>query len=308
MNIPDFQTLMKPFLEVIENGETFHLNDITKELAAKFNLSSEDLKIKVPSGQQLLFRNRITWTASHLKKAGLISSNGRGAYKITPQGKDLVNNKALPTINLAFLKTLEPFKEWESTFGKSDKASTTSKELNQIDNINDTPDIIIGKEIQKIEQSLKYDLLEMIKGKDPAFFEYFVLQLLSSMGYGGTEPDDFEVVGQSSDGGIDGIIYQDKLRLDKIYVQAKRWKDNKVASKDIRDFIGALNLKGAVKGVFITTSFFTDEARSSAIQNPHNRVVLIDGEELTDLALKYNVGVQLKKAIEVKEIDLDFFE
>ncbi len=308
MTIPDFQTLMKPFLEAIENGKTYHLNEITESLAAKFNLTAEDLKIKVPSGQQFLFRNRITWTASHLKKAGLISSDGRGAYTITPKGREVVNNKTLPTINMTFLKTLGAYQEWESTFGTKDKVAATKREISISDSNNDTPDIIIGNEIQKLEQSLKYDLLEMIKEKDPAFFEYFVLELLSKMGYGGTEEDDFEVVGKSNDGGIDGIIYQDKLRLDKIYVQAKRWKDNKVASKDIRDFIGALNLRGAVKGVFITTSFFTEEARNSAMQNPHNRVVLIDGEELTDLAVKYNVGVQIKKSIEVKEMDMDFFE
>ena len=159
-----------------------------------------------------------------------------------------------------------------------------------------------------MKSKLAYELLEILKNKPASYFEYFVLELLTKMGYGGVEEGNFEVVGQSGDNGIDGIIYQDKLGIDRIYVQAKRWKDNKVQSKDIRDFIGSLSLKGTNKGIFITTSEFTDDAAKSVLMNPHNRIILIDGLQLAEFAIENNVGVQVKKVYEVKDIDNDFFE
>lgn len=295
-------------MEEIEDGRTLHLNDFHERLARHFGLTPDELKQRVPSGQQPVFRNKITWAASHLKKAGLITGKGKGNYEITDLGKAVLNDENVSTINLPFLKKLPMYQEWESTFGQKqeDKESDVPSPITTV--IKETPEIIIGNEILESERSLKYDLLELIKSKDPGFFEYFVLELLSKMGYGLPNENTYEVVGQSGDGGIDGIIYQDKLKLDKIFIQAKRWKDTKVTSKDIRDFIGALNLRGAVKGVFITTSFFTPDAKAAAIQNPHNRIVLIDGEELAELAVRHNVGVQVKKTYEIKELDSDFFE
>lgn len=308
MPIPDFQKIMRPLLEEIENGKTLHLNDFHEVLSKRFQLTPEEIKQRVPSGQQQVFRNKITWAASHLKKAGLVVGKGSGHYAITELGKSLLNNNEITTINLSLLKTLPLYQNWERTFGQKENNKGTKDVLETLNTISETPEIVIGNEILKTEQSLKYDLLDLIRSKEPEFFEYFVLELLSKMGYGLPNENMYEVVGQSGDGGIDGIIYQDKLKLDKIYIQAKRWKDNKVTSKDIRDFIGALNLRGAVKGVFITTSFFTPDAKSSSTQNPHNRIVLIDGEELADLALRHNVGVQIKYTYELKELDKDFFE
>jgi restriction system protein len=171
-----------------------------------------------------------------------------------------------------------------------------------------TPEEIIGDNFKKINYQLATELLELIKQRNPAQFERFVLELLDKMGYGGIEEKNFEVIGQSGDNGIDGIIYQDKLGIDRIYVQAKRWSDNKVHSKDIRDFIGSLSLKGTYKGVFITTSFFTEDARRTSSMNPQNIIILIDGKKLTDYAIQYNVGIQVKEQYAVKNIDTDFFD
>ncbi|RYY47080.1 MAG: hypothetical protein EOO06_13185 [Chitinophagaceae bacterium] len=171
-----------------------------------------------------------------------------------------------------------------------------------------TPEEIIGANFKKINDELSFELLELVKQKSPAQFEKFVLEVLNSMGYGVDDEKNFEVVGQSGDNGIDGIIYQDKLGIDKIYVQAKRWADNKVQSKDIRDFIGSLSLKGTTKGVFITTSNFTPDAIATSKMNPHNTIILIDGIKLCEYAIQFNIGVQIKNNYVIKSLDFDFFE
>lgn len=306
MAVPDFQTIMYPFLNVIKDGQIYSLDQMVEKLSTYFNLDPDDLRERIPSGKQPLFRNRIGWSRSYLDKAGLITTPTRGHYQITNLGKQALSETALNYINIAFLRRFDSFQQWESTFNNNSIDLTNNAVIEEIQT--ETPDVIIGKATESLHQSLKYELLQLLKSKTPDFFESFVVELLAKMGYGGVDASNFEVVGQSNDGGIDGIIYQDHLRIEKIYIQAKKWDNTKVAPKDIRDFIGALNLKGTTKGVFITTSTFTNEALNAANQNPHNKIVLIDSDRLLELAIQFNVGIQVKKIIEIKEIDSDFFE
>lgn len=303
--IPDFQTLMYPLLSLLKDEEPHSLQDVMFVLAKQFNLSEDDLKIKVPSGQMGLFKNRVGWATSYLKNSGLIYYPQRGVYQITETGKKVLGEN-INYINIAYLKQFDGYKNWQSTFAKDDEA--TDQQDTVILNKDKTPEEILGDTLRDLNNNLGYELLEILKTKPAKYFEYFVLELLTGMGYGGVEEKNFEVVGQSGDNGIDGIIYQDKLGIERIYVQAKRWKDNKVQSKDIRDFIGSLSLKGTNKGIFITTSDFTEEAISTAGMNPQNRIILINGQRLADLAIENNIGVQVKKVYTVKDLDNDFFE
>lgn len=302
-NIPDFQSLMLPILKFLKDEKSHPLNLVINGIASEFKLTEEELRIKVPSGQMGLFKNRIAWAISYLKNAGLVFYPQRGVYQITEEGKKVLDqNPAI--INIAFLKKLDGYKKWQDTFSKSDETNKTETDIN----LAKTPEEILGDTSKDLENKLSIELLEILKSKPPEFFEYFVLALLNGMGYGGVEEGNFEITGKSGDNGIDGIIYQDKLGIDQIYVQAKRWRDNKVQSKDIRDFIGSLSLKGTNKGIFITTSEFTDEALKTASMNPQNRIILIDGLQLAAHAIENNIGVQVKKVYEVKDIDNDFFE
>ena len=302
--IPDFQTLMLPALQFLKDKEPHASAEMYQHIATQFGLSEDDLKIKVPSGQMGLFKNRLTWAVSYLKNAGLVFYPQRAIYQITDAGQNILN--ANPgKINIAFLKKLEGFQQWQKTFNQQTEekkgAADTQTE-------NNTPEEVIGSISNDLNNKLAYELLETLKNKSAGYFEFFVLQLLSKMGYGGVEEGNFEVVGQSGDNGIDGIIYQDKLGIDRIYVQAKRWNGNKVQSKDIRDFIGSLSLKGTNKGIFITTSDFTTDALKTVQMNPQNRIILIGSQELASYAIENNIGVKVKKVVELKEIDYDFFE
>lgn len=304
-NIPDFQSIMFPLLSYLGDDQPHTLTDVMNQMALHFKLSEEELKIRVPSGQQALFKNRVGWALSYLKNSGLLYYPKRGVYQLTEIGRNVLKSD-IDYINIAYLKQFEAYKNWQSSFTKEDDlikdtATDTDKESK-------TPEEILGDTFRELNNNLGYELLEILKGKEPKYFERFVLELLTGIGYGGVEEKNFEVVGQSGDNGIDGIIYQDKLGIERIYVQAKRWKDNKVQSKDIRDFIGSLSLKGTNKGIFITTSDFTDDALATAKMNPQNRIILINGQQLAELAIEYNIGVQVKKNYAVKDIDNDFFE
>ena len=294
---------MFPLLHLLADDKPHHLNEVMNSLAIQFNLNDEDLRIKVPSGQMGLFKNRVGWATSYLKNSGLLFYPLRGVYQITEVGKKVLSEN-INYINIAYLKKFDGYKKWQSTFTQTEEKNkeigTSAEEK--------TPEEVLGDTFKDLRNKLGYELLEILKNKPANYFEYFVLELLSKMGYGGVEESNFEVVGKSGDNGIDGIIYQDKLGIDRIYVQAKRWKDNKVQAKDIRDFIGSLSLKGTNKGIFITTSEFTEDALKTAKMNPQNRIILIDGLLLTDNAIEYNVGVQIKKTYEIKDLDNDFFE
>lgn len=301
--VPEFQSIMLPILQYLKDDQPRALQEVMEHIAQLHKLTEDELRLKVPSGQMSLFKNRVAWAISYLKNAGLIVYIKRGIYQITPAAHEILKTD-ITSINIPYLKKLDAFKAWQATFSQQEEQETVIAETPETK----TPEELIGDNFKKINNKLGIELLELIKQKTAVQFEKFVLELLNNMGYGGAEERNFEVVGQSGDNGIDGIIYQDKLGIDRIYVQAKRWNDAKVQSKDIRDFIGSLSLRGTNKGVFITTSQFTEDATRTVQMNPQNIVILIDGKKLTDFAIKFNVGVQVKEIYEIKNIDFDFFD
>ncbi len=305
-HIPEFQSTMLPILKYLSDGRPRNSKELYADMAEYYKMTEEDLKIKVPSGVMGLFKNRIAWSVSYLKNAGLLFYPQRGVYQITDLGKQELA-KGHTHINIAYLKTLEPFQQWQTKSAEKE-TKTAGASIENIETEGTTPDEVIGLTMDRLRLKLQAELLDLIKSKSASFFEDFVLQLLHAMGYGGVEAKSFEVTGQSGDFGIDGVIYQDKLGIERIYVQAKRWKDTKISSKEVRDFIGSLSLRGTNKGVFITTSEFTPDAMSASQMNPHNRIILIDGNQLADFAITYNVGVQVKRQFEIKDIDSDFFD
>ena len=301
MNIPDFQKIMYPLLEVLKDDRVYSTEQIVEILRVHFMLSIDDMKVRVPNGKQSLFRNRIDWALNNLLQAGLIVSLLKGYYQITEEGKNVLYQEKDTVMDTAFLRKFEQFKAWKTMFEEdTDSSKPIETEMEK-----ETPEVIIGKAIVMLYQSLKFELLQYIKNKPISFFEYFIVELLRKIGYKGIDSSNFEVIGKQEKEGLEGILYQDELCIEKIYVQAKKW-EMEVTSKDVRNFIGALNLKGTNKAVFITTSTFSPEAKAEAKQNPLHKIILIDSDQLMQLAIRHNVGIQTKQIVEIKGIDENF--
>ena len=301
MNIPDFQKIMYPLLEVLKDYRVYSTEQIVEILRVHFMLSIDDMKVRVPNGKQSLFRNRIDWALNNLLQAGLIVSLLKGYYQITEEGKNVLYQEKDTVMDTAFLRKFEQFKAWKTMFEEdTDSSKPIETEMEK-----ETPEVIIGKAIVMLYQSLKFELLQSIKNKPISFFEYFIIELLRKIGYKGIDSSNFEVIGKQEKEGLEGILYQDELCIEKIYVQAKKW-EMEVTSKDVRNFIGALNLKGTNKAVFITTSTFSPEAKAEAKQNPLHKIILIDSDQLMQLAIRHNVGIQTKQIVEIKGIDENF--
>ncbi len=303
MNIPDFQKLMHPFLEAIKDGRVYSTEQIVEMLRVHFSLTMDDMKVKVPNGNQSLFRNRIDWASNHLHQAGLVASFLKGYYQITEAGEQALTQERAKTMDTAYLRKFDQFQAWETMFDES-KALPENTRTVEVEMQNETPEIIIGKATLMLYQSLKFELLSVIKSRPISFFEYFIVELLKKIGYK-VDSSNFDVIGKQEKEGIEGVMYQDELGIEKIYMQAKKW-EMQVTSKDIRNFIGALSLKGTNKGVFITTSTFSPEAKAEAVQNPSHKIVLVDYDRLMHLAIKYNVAIQTKRTVEIKGIDENF--
>ena len=304
MNIPDFQKLMHPFLEAIKDGRVYSTEQIVEMLRVHFSLTMDDMKVKVPNGNQSLFRNRIDWASNHLHQAGLVASFLKGYYQITEAGEQALTQERAKTMDTAYLRKFDQFQAWETMFDES-KALPENTRTVEVEMQNETPEIIIGKATLMLYQSLKFELLSVIKSRPISFFEYVIVELLKKIGYKGVDSSNFDVIGKQEKEGIEGVMYQDELGIEKIYMQAKKW-EMQVTSKDIRNFIGALSLKGTNKGVFITTSTFSPEAKAEAVQNPSHKIVLVDYDRLMHLAIKYNVAIQTKRTVEIKGIDENF--
>jgi restriction system protein len=298
--IPDFQTIMLPFLKTISDGNEYSAHEITNLLAKEFKLTQEELNQFLPSGTQKTFPNRVGWAKSYLKLAGFLEAPKRGVFKITEAGKDFLETKP-SEINIRILKTIPVFAEY---FNKAKEDEVNSENEDSL--ITSTPEENLERSYINIRKNLSQEILQKIKGCSPSFFENLVVELLVKMGYGGTIKDAGQSIGQSGDEGIDGIIKEDRLGLDIIYVQAKRW-ENVVGRPEIQKFVGALAGQGAKKGVFITTSKFTAEARSYQPKN-ETKIVLIDGESLAELMIDYNLAVSMVKTFEVKRLDNDYFD
>ena len=301
--IPDFQTIMLPFLEILGDGQEHELQGIVKKISDRFNLTEEERRTLVPSGGQEVIVGRVGWVRTYLKSANLIITVRRAVFKITQDGLDLLANKP-SKIDVKFLQTLPAFQEWKASQRKKDK-QVENIEIEETE-ITQTPEELIGYSISKIREELISELIDKIKSCSPRFFEKLVIDLLIKIGYGGSLKEAGSIVGKSGDGGIDGIIKEDKLGLDKIYVQAKRW-ENIVPISQIRDFAGSLLQQKAKKGIFITTSDYPKSAYDF-VNNIEHRIVLINGRELAEYMIDYSVGIQLKKTYEIKRIDFDYFE
>ncbi|WBX70238.1 restriction endonuclease [Tenacibaculum retecalamus] len=289
--IPKFHETFMPILKTLLNEETIHHREMSKEIIEKFysHLTDEQLEKKTKSGDTLIL-NRIAWGKSYLKKGGFIEFPKRGMVKITDKGKNSVN-KSLS------LKDVENSSNFLDFYTEEHPTKDTTPQ--KIENA--SPQDLIDEGFLQIETEVKEELLDKLKSMDPFYFEKVILILLKKMGYG-----DFIETAKTGDGSIDGIINEDKLGLDKIYIQAKRYGENKVREKDIRNFIGAMS-GDTKKGVFVTTSTFDKGAEKKA-NDAHHTIILINGDKLVNLMHEFSVGLQLKSIYEVKEIDLDFFE
>ncbi len=301
--IPNYQVLMLPLLKAVKDQKEYKLNDIVDILANEFKLSEEERKELLPSGQSFLFGNRVGWARTYLKKAGLLDSPKRGYLIITQRGLDVLKQNP-KEVNVALLQQFSEFLEFQSS--KRDD-NITENTIVQSESIQ-TPEEILENSYQDIRKSLAQELLDKITKLSPTFFERLVVELLVKMGYGGSMKDAGKALGKSGDEGIDGTIKEDKLGLDIIYIQAKRWQPGNVVGRpEIHKFVGALAGQDAKKGIFITTSTFTKDALEFVPRN-ETKIVLIDGYLLAQLMIDYNLGVATQQVYEIKKIDSDYFE
>lgn len=297
--IPDYQTCMLPLLKYAADNKEHKLADAVEDLSDQFGLTAEERKELLPSKTQEVIFNRIGWARTYMKKAGLLEDTRRGVFKITERGQAVLGEN-LERLSTKYLRKFDEFNEFQKKHNEKD-----SKSENDV--ISDaTPEEMLEAGYTKLSENLVDDILVNIAKCSPSFFEHLVVDLLVHMGYGGSFSEAAQVVGKSGDEGIDGIIKEDKLGLDTIYIQAKRWK-GVVGRPEIQKFAGALLGQKASKGVFITTSSFTKEAEEYAA-SVDRKVVLIDGQKLASLMIEHNVGISTVRTFEIKRIDSDYFE
>lgn len=301
MAVPDFQTVMRPLLEFLADGNSHAITAIRTHLTTHFALTSEELAERIPSGRVTTFQSRVGWATTHLYNTGLISRPQRAVYRITDRGRDVLARHP-DRVDLRVLSQFEEFTEFRGA-GKR-RGSGTAPSAGTPEAETRTPEEQIEDAFHTLRAALAVDLLDRIAEQSPAFFEQLVLDVLHAMGYGGSR-EAAERLGQSGDGGVDGVIREDPLGLDLIYVQAKRWA-NVVGRPEIQKFFGALHGRRATKGVFITTSSFSREAIEYA-DGVTPRVILLDGKELAQLMIEHSVGVTSARRYDVKRLDLDYF-
>ncbi|XQW84938.1 restriction endonuclease [Thalassotalea piscium] len=302
--IPNYQQFMRPFLQIANdaNGNEVKLRNVINQLADQFGLTDEERSETLPSGRQSVLDNRVGWARTYLTKAGLLEATRRAHFVITPRGKEALSENV--DINNEYLKKFDEFIAFKQ---KSNDEAENEPNILEQENVS-TPDEILRAAYKKVNEALAQDILERTRKVTPDFFEDLLIELLVAMGYGGAGEGAAHALGKTGDNGVDGVIDQDPLGVDQIYIQAKRYAEgNNVGAGDIRDFFGALNLKRAQKGIFITTSEFTSSAQDTA-NNLGTRIVLINGKELAKLMLRYNIGSRDEDILHIKKIDEDFFD
>lgn len=299
MGIPDYQSLMMPVLELAGDGKEHQFRPTAERLADQFGLSPLEREEMLPSGLQPVFENRLGWAITYLVKAGLLERPRRGVFRITVRGKEVLQ-ASLERLDVKYLERFPEFKEFK------ERSAVPRRGVKEGAREEHTPAEMLEGAYQRLREELADELLEQVKKCSPRFFERLVVDLLVRMGYGGTLADAGKAVGRSGDGGIDGIINEDRLGLDVVYVQAKRW-DQPVGRPEIQKFVGALQGHRAKKGVFITTSSFTKEAQDYA-DRIDMRIVLVDGNQLAELMIDHDVGVTRVASYETKRVDADYFE
>ena len=300
MAIPDFQSLMLPLMELIGDGKPHEVRTATDTLGKQFQLTETEWQEMLPSGRAPLFYNRLAWAKTHLKKAGLIDQPRRGVIVISERGKQVMASKPA-RIDLRLLQTFPAYRQpLAGSAAEPTEPAVPPETAGAM-----SPEEVLESAYAVLRRELVTDVLTNIKQCSPPFFEDLVVKLLLKMGYGGSREEAGRAVGRSGDGGIDGIINEDRLGLDAIYLQAKRW-EGVVGRPEIMKFVGALAGQRASKGVFITTSWYTQEAKDYA-SNSHYKVVLIDGARLADLMIEHDLGVSVAATYQLKRIDSDFF-
>ncbi len=301
MAIPDYQFLMLPLLEIAAKGEA-SVPMAEAEIAERLGLSDEEREQKLPSGKQRVLHNRTHWAKFYLTKAGLLESPKRGRFVITTAGQRVLANPPAK-LDTNYLLTIPAFRD----FNYSGKDAGPVAPTTEVEPPAATPEEIIEAAYNAVHTALRTDLLERILQNSPGFFEQVIVELLVAMGYGGSRRDASEQLGKSGDGGVDGVVNEDVLGLDRVYVQAKRYgPNNPVGRPEVQSFTGSLVGLGASKGVFVTTSTFSSLAIEFAAQIPQ-RVILIDGRRLTELMIEHGVGVRSNRVLEFKRLDEDFF-
>ena len=302
MGIPDYETLMLPLLQIAgeANGQEVPLVVAVEQLAVQFKLTTEDRHELLPSGGTFKFSSRVSWARTYLQKAGLLEATKRGHFRVTDRGRAVLKNKPV-RIDGSLLSQFEEFREFQ---GRKKDRRTDKVEI-QAPGSAETPIESLATQYERLREALASEVLERVKKCSPQFFERLVILLLVRMGYGGSLKDAGQAVGKSKDGGVDGVIRQDRLGLDNIYIQAKRWNDKPVGSPDIDQFAGALSKMKATKGIFITTSTFTRDALASVYSS---RIILIGGTQLAGYMIDHDVGVSIASTYEIKRVDSDFFE
>lgn len=309
MAIPDYQTMMLPLLKLASDGKKHGFRDSVEELAAKFQLSDPERQELLPSGTAPVFDNRVGWARTYLKQAGVLQSQKRGLFQITDRGKDLLRENP-NRVDAVLLERYPEFRAFrlrrKDKPGEGQTPQSIFEDESQDEAPRLTPEDALASAYKKLRKDLEVELLEQIKTASPAFFERLVIDLLVAMGYGGTRQDAGRAIGRSGDEGIDGIIKEDRLGLDVIYLQAKRW-DGTVGRPEIQKFAGALQGQRANKGVFITTSGFSREAEQYA-SSITSKLILVDGEMLAGLMIDHDVGVTIIGTYELKKVDSDYFE
>lgn len=300
MAIPDFQTLMLPVLRASALGEV-KISDVVVSLGTKLGLTENELAELLPSGKQTTFANRVNWAKSYLGKAGLITLTRRGYFQASERGKQVLLSPP-ERISIKFLETFPEFISFRAASGETSEPIPEQSSLKDL-----APDEVIRAAHAELAESLGAELLTKILGAPPDFFERLVVQLLVAMGYGGSAIEAGKALGKSGDGGVDGVIDQDALGLDRIYVQAKRYTENKVSSGEIRDFFGSLDRFKATKGLFVTTSAFSQAAKETA-DLLSKRIVLVDGPLLTRLMIRFDIGCRVEETINIKKLDEEFFD
>jgi restriction system protein len=302
MPVPDYQTLMLPMLTLLSDGAEHTVREARERIAEQYQLTEEDLRQTVPSGKKLLFADRLSWATTYLKQSGLVESTKRGVYRITRRGADVLATRPA-RIDTDLLAQFPEFLEFT---GRTPTRAKPEARRKPVEPDVETPEEQLDSAYQQLRSTIEAELLQQVKAASPEFFERTVVELLVRMGYGGTLADAGRAIGRSGDGGIDGIIKEDRLGLDVIHVQAKRWDNKTVGRPEVQGFAGSLDGVRARKGIFITTSAFSADALAF-VDRIDKRIILIDGERLVGLMFDFGLGVTQLATYDVKRVDSDYF-
>lgn len=303
MPIPDFQTLMLPTMKFANDGKEHEVGELREAMARQFQVTDDERAELLPSGRQPTFDNRVGWAVTYLRKGQLLESIGRGRFRITQRGRQTIKD-CKDRIDLKYLSRFDEIQQFRGEFRPGEERNAPGVEPL----VEMTPEELLTRSYETLRRAIADELLDRIVGCTPRFFEKKVVELLVAMGYGGSFADAAEVVGGPGDEGIDGLIKEDKLGLDVLYIQAKKWaRDKRVGRPEIQKFAGSLLGKRARKGVFITTAGFAKEAHEYA-RSLEQKIVLIDGARLADLMISHGLGVAVKQSYAIHKLDEDFFE